>query len=245
SADLDLHYASMLASKRVDGIVLVPTADPEELLEAMDREHIPVVVTERETMSATCVVVDAVATGRLATRHLLDLGHSRIAFLREHRSSLDSWRRFEGYRDTLAEAGISFDASLVTEAAPNIDGGSIVEASRLAANTLLDAVPRPTAVFAHNDLIALAVVQEARRRGLDVPSELSVIGVDNAEAGRYANPTLTTVAFPSRELGRAAARLLLGSTDSRSQSALTVIAPGEVLARDSTAPPPRDNNGHT
>ncbi|MCP4960115.1 MAG: LacI family transcriptional regulator [Actinomycetia bacterium] len=245
NADLDMHYASTLASKRVDGIIVVPTADPGLLLEAMGKAHIPVVVVERETPGVPSVVVDAVATGHVATEHLLNLGHKHVAFLREHRSGLDSWQRFDGYRAALTEADITFDPSLVADAGPNIDGKSIVEAGRTAANTLLDAERRPTAVFAHNDLIAIAVVQEARRRGLEVPADLSVIGVDDTEAGRYGDPALTTVAFPSRELGRAAAELLLGMATGQDQPVLTVISRGKVLVRDSTAPPPRRAPDHT
>jgi len=234
-ADLDLHYAETLASKQVDGVIIVPSAEPADTLGILVRASVPAVVVERSTSLAPSVVVDAEATGRLVTQHLLDLGHRRIAFLREHGSSLDSRHRLLGYRAALSEAGLTPDDRFVLDTGLSRHG-SIVEGARSAAEEIFELDPPPTAVFAHNDLIAIAVVRAARRRGWRVPDDVSVIGVDDIEAGRYVEPPLTTMPFPSRELGRVAARTLLTMIAGGAPPRSTVIPPSRLVVRASTAP---------
>lgn len=233
---LDVHYAATLASKQVDGVILVPTADPDETLEVLHRSRVPTVVVERTTPSAPSVTVDPDATGRLVTEHLLGLGHRRIAFVREHGSNLDSRHRLRGFRAAMDESGVVVDERLVVDTGPNVDD-SVVEGARRAAESLFDLDRPPTAVFAHNDLIAIAVVRAARSSGLRVPEDVSVVGVDDIEAGRYVDPPLTTVPFPSRELGRTAAQVVLDALAGSEPSASTVLPPNELLIRASTAPP--------
>lgn len=237
SPDQDAEFAHLLVSKRVDGVVLVPTSDTQTTIDVLRSGHVPFVVVEQDVPGAPSVVVDAHRTGRVVTEHLLQLGHTRIAILREHRTSLDSWMRFDGYQEALTTAGIAVDMRLVADAAASFDG-SIVDGSIAAAAQLLDMRPAPTAVFAHNDLLAIAVVHEAKRRGLRVPDDLSVVGVDDVEAGRYSDPPLTTLPFPKRELGQAAARKLLDLIDGKTGERLTTLAPPELIVRSSTAPPP-------
>jgi DNA-binding LacI/PurR family transcriptional regulator len=136
----------------------------------------------------------------------------------------------------MEEAGVVVDERLVVDTGPNVDD-SVVAGARRAADSLFDVDPPPTAVFAHNDLIAIAVVQAARRRSLRVPDDVSVVGVDDIEAGRYVDPPLTTVPFPSRELGRTAARTVLDAIAGGAPPA-TVLAPSELVVRGSTGPPP-------
>ncbi len=236
-ADQEAKYAAMLVAKRVDGAVLVPTADTEATVRILHSGGVSVVVVEQEISAAPCVVVDPEATGRMVTDHLLSLGHTRIGFLREHRTSLDSWRRYDGYESALTAAGVAVDPLLVVDAPASVDG-SIVAGGIEAARALLDADIRPTAVFAHNDLMAIAVIHEARRRGLQVPKDVSVVGIDDLEVGRYMDPPLTTLPFPKRELGRVAARKLLALMEGTVPEQLTTLPPPELIIRESTARPP-------
>jgi DNA-binding LacI/PurR family transcriptional regulator len=235
--DLDQRYAQMMVAKQVDGVILVPTANTPSTLSILDRGGIPAIVVEQDVFDAACVLVDAQDTGYRVTEHLTALGHRRIAILREHRSSLDSWKRYLGYEQALREAGLEVDPALVANGAASIDG-SVVEGSIAAAGALLDVVPRPTAVFAHNDLMAIAVIQVARQRGLRVPEDLSVIGVDDADAGRYCEPPLTTLPFPARELGREAGVRILAAMGGGEVERLSVLPSPPLVIRGSTAPPP-------
>lgn len=235
--DLDQRYAQMMVAKQVDGVILVPTANTPSTLSILDRGGIPAIVVEQDVSDAACVLVDAQDSGYRVTEHLTALGHRRIAILREHRSSLDSWKRYLGYEQALREAGLEVDPALVADGAASIDG-SVVEGSIAAAGALLDVVPRPTAVFAHNDLMAIAVIQVARQRGLRVPEDLSVIGVDDADAGRYCEPPLTTLPFPARELGREAGVRILAAMGGGEVERLSVLPSPPLVIRGSTAPPP-------
>lgn len=235
--DLDQRYAQMMVAKQVDGVILVPTANTPSTLSILDRGGIPAIVVEQDVFDAACVLVDAQDSGYRVTEHLTALGHRRIAILREHRSSLDSWKRYLGYEQALREAGLEVDPALVANGAASIDG-SVVEGSIAAAGALLDVVPRPTAVFAHNDLMAIAVIQVARQRGLRVPEDLSVIGVDDADAGRYCEPPLTTLPFPARELGREAGVRILAAMGGGEVERLSVLPSPPLVIRGSTAPPP-------
>lgn len=237
AGDLDAHYAEMLAHKQVDGVILAPTATPTAALATLERNHIPAVVIETAVTSAPYAVVNEEALGRLVTQHLIDLGHRRIGFLHEPRTARDSWRRVLGYRDALQKAGIEIDDELIMETDASI--GDIVDISRMAAARLLAISPRPTAVVAFNDLIGIATIQAARERGLRVPDDLSVVGIDDIEAGRYTEPPLTTVPFPSRELGRAAVTLLLAVLEGDRGPDCVVIPPADLLLRGSTTGPAR------
>jgi len=235
-SDLDQRYAQMMVSKRVDGVILVPTANTRSTLAILDRAGIPTIVVEQDVEGTPCVIVDAPDSGYRVTQHLIELGHTRIAILREHRSSLDSWKRYLGYERALKEAGLAVDPALVADGAASIDG-SVVEGSIAAANALLDVTPAPTAVFAHNDLMAIAVIHVARARGLRVPQDISVVGVDDTDAGRYSDPPLTTLPFPARELGRAAGQRVLQALGGTPAERLSVLRTPPLVVRSSTAPP--------
>ena len=234
--DLDQRYAQMMVAKQVDGVVLVPTSNTPSTLSILDRGGIPAIVVEQDVSDSACVLVDALDSGYRVTRHLTELGHKRIAMLRERRSSLDSWKRYLGYEQALREAGLKVDPALVDDGAASVDG-SVVEGGIVAAGALLDVDPRPTAVFAHNDLMAIAVIQAARQRGLRVPDDLSVIGVDDADAGRYCDPPLTTLPFPARELGREAGTRILAELAGEVRERLSVLPSPALVVRESTASP--------
>lgn len=141
--------------------------------------------------------------GRAATRHLLELGHRRIAFL-GGRTDLESARRREaGYREALAEAGIDFDPDLVRI------GGFTEESAEVPARELLTLDPRPTAVFAANDLSAIQILRTAGELGLSVPDDVSVVGFDNIPESALTTPPLTTVDQSIQALGEEAVRLVL------------------------------------
>ena len=233
---LDRRYAQMMVAKQADGVVLVPTADSQETLRIFDQASIPVVLVEQHVEGESCVLVDAQQSGYRVTKHLIDLGHRRIAMLREHRSSLDSWKRYLGYESALQEVGVRVDPALVADAAPSMHG-SVVEGSMAAAAQILRATPPPTAVFAHNDLMAIAVVHAARERGMRIPEDLSVVGVDDTEVGRYTDPPLTTLPFPARDLGREAGRRILKCLADEPGDRLSILPTPQIVVRDSTAPP--------
>lgn len=232
SPDQEQKCVRMLRAKQVDGVIVMPSQRPRELVEPLTQANIPTVVLEHNLEDLPCVAIDDLEGGRLATQHLIKLGHQRIALIRREPTSTTSSQRLVGYRDALESAGIPFDASLVVETETGFDAGF------QAMQHLLDSSdPPPTAVFAHNDVLALGAMHAIRSAGLRIPNDISVVGYDDTAGSAYLDPPLTTIKYPKAEMGRCAAQLVLKLIqDSTVASPETTILPVELIIRSSTAP---------
>ena len=218
---------SRLGGTLIDGALLVtPTVVGRS-------SGAPVVAVDPHTGSAEVPTVDADNRrgAQLATQHLLDLGHRRIGFV-GGRVDLESARlRQLGFTETLQRAGLEVDPDLVRT------GSYEAEESHAAAADLLSAPHPPTAVFAANDVSAIAVMEEAARRGLRVPEDLSVVGFDDVPESAMTRPGLTTVHQPIQEMGERAVQVLLGLLAGRAPDALHETLPTHLVERRSCAPP--------
>ena len=198
-AGWEQRYLSGISSVLADGTILVaPTVVDVE------SPH-PVVAVDPNVggMNIPTIAAQNFDGARDAVDHLVQLGHRRIGFV-AGRPDLESARRREaGYRIALERAGITVDPSLIEV------GEFQEETAALAARTLLDRPDRPTAIFAANDLSAIAVIGVARELGLRVPEDLSVVGFDNIPESALCDPPITTVDQSIQELGRLAVRSLL------------------------------------
>jgi DNA-binding LacI/PurR family transcriptional regulator len=166
-----------------------------------------------------------------ATSHLIRLGHRQLAVIAGPLHLTNAQQRLAGFRRSLKQANIAIAAEYVQESTFDRQAGyakSLV---------LLRLVPRPTAIFASNDLIALGVLQAAHELGLRCPEDLSVIGFDNLELSEYTNPSLTTVHQPGYQLGARAADILLEQVSGRQQSIQHVVLKTDLILRGSVAPP--------
>jgi DNA-binding LacI/PurR family transcriptional regulator len=169
--------------------------------------------------------------GRAATRHLIELGHRRIAMISGPDDVLCCRPRLDGYRAAMDAAGIPVDAGLVVRAPLTKENG--YEAAR----SLLARPDRPTAIFAANDLQALGVYQAAREAGLRIPDDLSVVGFDDIPVVAWVDPPMTTVHQPLTEMAVAATELALtlGRGEKAAQTGLEIAT--SLTVRSSTAPP--------
>ena len=220
------RYLSRLSGTLVDGAVLVtPTV--------VDVQYgAPVVAVDPHTGSSGFPTVDAdsLRGARLATEHLLNLGHRRIAMLAGRADLQSAKLREQGYRDALAAAGVPFVDSLVRV------GGYDADLSMLAAHELLTRPQRPTAVFAGNDVSALATIEVARTLGLRVPEDLSVVGFDNIPESALCTPPLTTVNQPIRTMGERAVELLIRLIREQPVEQTHLTLATELIVRGSTGP---------
>jgi LacI family transcriptional regulator len=167
---------------------------------------------------APAVVPDEVQGGRAATQLLLDSGHRRVAIINTTTPSPAHEGRLLGYREALDAAGIPFDPALVFDADPDQEGGYDTVEALLASSA--------TAVFCHNDRVAMGLYDGLRRRGLSIPEDMAVVGFDNQEViAAHLRPPLTTVALPHYELGAQGVRLLLGLREHRPDELVTVACP--------------------
>ncbi|HEY8527502.1 MAG TPA: LacI family DNA-binding transcriptional regulator [Acidimicrobiales bacterium] len=233
----DEHLASLTRRDRADGLLIVSLPPPAADLDRLAAAGVPVVLLDARGHGVPAVVTDDVEGGRIATRHLLELGHERIAFIGDDPANpfgfTSSAERERGYRESLAEAGLAERPGDVAH------GPHVREVARELAGQLLDRGGedgRPTAVFAASDTQALGVLEAARARGIRVPEDLSVVGFDDIEVSSYAG--LTTVRQPLRESGRKAIGLLLEALTSEEPPPPEVHQLGlELVVRSTTAPP--------
>lgn len=166
--------------------------------------------------------------GLAATRHLLELGHRRIAAITGPAELMCSMARLDGFRSAMHAAGVAVDPDLVEFGDFHVEGG------RRIALRMLERDDRPTAIFAGSDLQALGVFDAARRLGLSVPRDVSVVGYDDLPLAEWSSPRLTTVHQPLREMAETAARLVLDPQDDGAPARLDLAT--ALVVRDSTAP---------
>ncbi|GGM19071.1 MULTISPECIES: LacI family DNA-binding transcriptional regulator [Micromonospora] len=237
--------------KRVDAIMLVATPLRVSDLTALGRLDLPGVTISSGTVVPgwPCVRIDDVAAARTATRHLLDLGHRRIAHISgdpdDELAFTTHLDRRRGYQEALRAAGLPLDPSLDVESQFTIDGGT------RATEELLRRGDPPTAIFAACDEMAMGAVSALRDAGLRIPQDVSVIGIDDHDLAGVLG--LTTIAQPAAEQGLLAARVLLdplrGLLDAQAGSAAVATTDGGSATRGGSAtgadagPPPVAGGG--
>jgi LacI family transcriptional regulator, galactose operon repressor len=223
------EYIHILRAKRVAGLVIIPTS--AEGLELLRDANICTVVLEYETEGAYCLVADDFQGGRIATEHLLKLGHRRIGCITRARDTSSSRNRVQGYRTALENAGVCLEQNLIVETEASIGVGEA------ATFHLLDQPQPPTAIFAHSDVIALGALSAIHKRGLRVPDDVSVVGYDDIDEAPYFNPPLTTIAYPKQAMGEGAARLLIDLIQNpKSPEPHITVLETLLIERASTAP---------
>lgn len=238
---------------RVDGlIVMAPDVPANALAESLPR-NLPTVLVNCAERSDTdegparirMLGVDNVGGAMAMVRHLASLGHRRIGFVAGASDNADARERLIGYERAMAELGLEAPSGY------RVGGDFSEESGWRAAQSLLDASPRPTAIVAANDMMALGALRAARERGLVVPADISVAGFDDIPTARYVTPPLTTVRVDVESLGAHAATLLLAlmtTTDgdaSPSPRTRREVLPGVLVTRDSCGPPPASTPAST
>ena len=221
-------------SRRPDCLVTVAQLDEEQHSKLRAR-GIPFVVFDPTTELPDGVpFVGATnwAGGRSATRHLIEQGHRRIAMIGGPEEILCCRARLDGYRSAIDAAGLPAEPRLIVHASLDQAGGEA------AALELLNRTDRPTAIFACNDRQALGVYQAARRVGLRIPTELSVVGFDDLPLAELVDPPLTTIHQPLIEMAAAATELALALGRGEKIKQLGMELGTTLTIRQSTAPPP-------
>jgi LacI family transcriptional regulator len=231
-SDLDETEAVLQALHgRVDGLILMmPGPGCGRLLGSVPRRCPTVLLNDAGRSHAhDSLRVDNRTGSRLAIDHLVERGHRRIALIGGPEDNLDALERREGYRQALAAHGIEPDRRLELD-------GAFTERSGFAAGTALARFdPRPTAVFAANDAMAVGCLAALRQAEVEVPAEVAVVGFDDIPIARYVKPALTTVRAPIAEVGsRAMARLLEVVRDHRPAGGLHEVVTPTLVIREST-----------
>jgi LacI family transcriptional regulator len=222
-----------LDRSRTDGVILVTTDLTSAHRERLAELQAPVVLVDPVTeppADLPAIAADNRGGARAATEHLIALGHRRIATITGRPTALCTWHRLDGYRAALAHAGRPIDPALIAE-------GDFRYESACAATTALLRLPDPpTAIFAASDEQAMGVYEAARRQGLRVPDDLSVVGFDDLPTAGWMSPPLTTVRQPLADMAALAVRsLLTGAARHGAELPTTLVVRSSTAAPRATA----------
>ncbi|MBW5445548.1 LacI family DNA-binding transcriptional regulator [Cohnella sp. CFH 77786] len=225
----EARHVSLMLQKRVDGFIIASKFKNEELLNKLLKDKVPVVLFayEKPELLIDSVTADDFLGGIAATDHLVSLGHRRIAMIAE--DSYSGKERLRGYMTALRSAGIEPDESLV------IYSGAGLEDAEETGGRLLDVKERPSAIFGCNDIMAVGAVRAARKRGLAVPDELSVIGFDNTALCTVSHPELTSISMPVSDLGQKVMEVIVDKIEGKDKIKQRIRLFPELVVRGSTA----------
>ena len=230
-ADRHEFFERLPARRKVDAVIVVAFPVDESERRRLELMGVHIVAAGGQSASYPYVRIDDYAAGRQAMDHLTFLGHRRIAMLEARDPDQPGLKppRSDAYYAALAENGIEVDPSLVVVS----DWGG--EEGARAMSRLLSLRHPPTAVYAHSDEVALGAVRTIRRAGLEIPRDISIVGIDDHPLAALTD--LTTVRQPAHEQGVRAAEMLLRLLAGQPDVDLSVTLPTELVVRGSTAPP--------
>lgn len=226
-------HLERLESRWVDGIIVMGISmDVADIQDRFTRGLPTVLCDWQENESPEHipqVSIDFYQAGALAARHLLDLGHRRLAIIVDEPLQT---LRLEGFRATLQEAGVSLSTEMIQR------GDSTLESGYHAAKRLFTQEIRPTALFATNDWMAIGAMRATHELGLYIPRDLSVIGLDDIVVAAHYQPPLTTIAIPKQRLARAATEMLFRQIEGDASVSSPSLLPPSLLVRQSTTVSP-------
>ena len=226
------QYVQMLLRRRIDGILLVPAcSDDPNPVKNIQKQSIPVVLLDRQMPDVQVDIVraDSEAGAYQLTQHLLSLGHTRIALMTGRQTVSTAVDREKGYRRALADAGLPESAAQIYWGKFTQDSGYKMAIKALAVD------PRPTAMFAANNFIALGALRALHEKGYHVPNDMAFTTLDDTPPTFPVDPFLTVLRQPAREMGQQAAQLLLDRlNDSMDADYQHIVLPTEMVIRASS-----------
>lgn len=237
------RYAEELWGYGVRGVIFGSSLTQYTHLEPLIAQGLNLVAFDRLSQEADQRAIDSIGVdnllaARLATKHLLALGHRRIGFLSGSVATVSRLDRLKGYKSALSEAGVEVEDSLIWQGATNgaFGDADALELGRQGAHELFSNINPPTAIFAINDMYALGAYSGARDLGLHIPEDVSIVGVDDIMLTEIAQPPLTTIRQPIQQIAELATKRLIGrleETVTKPQEHI-VLAP-RLIVRSSTA----------
>jgi DNA-binding LacI/PurR family transcriptional regulator len=230
--DREMRVVHTLEERRVDGIVVTASRVGALYVAMLSKMRVPIVLLNNQHPSefAHSVMIANTDASVAATKHLIDQGHRRIAYIGDRNGRQSDTERFAGYRHSLDAADLPFDPSLVFHGYGNPEGGME------AIGRLMTLPQPPTAVFCYDDMTAVGALHQMRILGLRVPQDVSLVGFDDLPIVQYLDPPLTTIRQPMAQMGRLAMETLLDIV-AGSRCNHNVKVPAELIVRQSTLPP--------
>ncbi len=225
------HYVRRIIERKIAGVALMTSELDMSLIDELARKQVSVVFLDLgsagERMSN--LVVDYAMGIEEAIDYLVSLGHRRIAYVGGPARLRSAAKRLEAFRDSVERHLPGGDPPAIYEGDFKLEGG------QEAAREILRSKPRPTAVLAANDMMALGIMRECQAAGLGIPQDMSLIGFDDIAFAALADPPLTTISLPRTELGRKAVEALMMTIDRPNHQGIEIHIPTHLVTRGSTA----------
>ncbi len=241
NADREKAIIRAMTERRVDGLIVCSVFVNRQFRAHFGPHHTPLVVVHNRAYDKSLQAIDHddVYGGAQMTRHLIELGHTRLAFVGNARAGRETEERLKGFREAMRAAGLTVSPEYIVSAAK----GQLT-AGREAIRPLLALSQPPTALVCFNDMLAIGAMQMLQESGWHVPADCSVAGFDDISYSSFVTPPLTTFKQPKYQLGQEAAGMMLQLLGGKSHKGSrlrprVVTLRGEVLVRSSTAPPRR------
>ena len=233
--DREVKVVHSFHERRVDGILVTASRVGALYVPLLSQLKVPIVLINNQHPDETdefvySVTIDNIKASTAVMRHLIGLGHKRIAYIGDRGGFQSDIERLAGYRQALAFADYPFLPRLVVHGDGKPEGGG------QAMKELLTLQDPPTAVFCYNDMSALGALRTLHRHRIRVPEDLSLVGFDDLAIASYTSPLLTTVSQPKQQMGRMAMEMMIKLL-SRIASKTNIKVEGELIIRESTAPP--------
>ncbi len=228
-ANRERRYFDLLEARRADGAICLDPDTAQQALHEQGMKFPWVACCEFDRQAPIPYVgIDNRAAARDAVSYLIGKGHTRIAFVNSDTRFMYARERLQGYADALHEAGLDLASELCVEVA-----SLGFSAGKSVVSRLLHLQPRPTAVFAVSDTLAIGVMRGLHDAGLRVPQDMAIMGFDDIALASQTCPSLSTIAQPMNELGRQSAQLLLARLDDPTRKLAGVILPHRMVLRES------------
>jgi LacI family transcriptional regulator len=233
--DLEETLIKSLLSREINGVMLTRVSDESKIVTRIVKRNIPIVVIDRafEHENVSNVVLNNHRAGCMAAEHLLELGHRRIACITGPLKISLSRERLKGFQSTLSENGVALPTSHISE------GNFLYQTGLKGVEMLGERGARYTALWAMNDLMGFGAMRALHERGVKVPDEVSVLGMDDLEIAEMVSPPLTTIHYPIKELVERAMELLISQINSSEVRAETIVLEPSMTIRRSTMRSPQ------
>ncbi len=225
----EINSVKALREWRVDGVIVASSRVGSLYSSILQDIGVPIVLINNQQQGSFIhsIAIDDTQGAKLATNHLLALGHRTIGHICGPKGYAASKNRLAGYRSALKKAGIIFDPTLVVAGNGRIEGGAQI-------TRLLSHTPIPTAVFCYNDITAIGALSTLRQHRIRVPADMALVGFDDIAFGMYVDPPLTTIHQPMLEMGQQAMHMALTLMNDPASQVSDVVIPGELIVRESS-----------
>lgn len=227
-------YLEVLKSESVDGIILPPIRQNGEVIKELIESGIPLICFDRKlpSQSVDTVVIDNEKGGYMATSHLTELGHKKIAVITSSLTFSSFEDRLRGYENALTDSGIQLNENYIKKG----DHRSSEIGKQLTIE-LLEQNPRPSAIFIMNNQMTLGALEAINERNLVIPDDISIVGFDDMLWAKAISPPLTVIKQPGYEMGRRVAELFFQKINDPGRDKVQVIMESKLIVRQSSAPP--------